>query len=1023
MKRVIALLTLVVLPAMIFAQSNGKIAGTVTGADGTTLAGANVVILGTSYGAAADADGQYFISDVPAGKYTVQFQYIGYATTDVSNIIVSSGLTRNLDQSLQVESIAGQRVTVVAERPLIQMDETSSINTITADDLTNLPIRNDNELLATVPGVVVQDGEVYIRGGRENEVAYFINGTPTTSFGGRSNLIYVPQEATEEIQVQVGGYDASVGGANSGVVTRQINRGTNDWHGNLTMQSDGFGLGEEWLGTNSFGHKLLVGNISGPIVKDKIKFFAGIEVNNQGDSFLMEGKEFEFLGVEDQQIANANYLDIFDLKWPGYRETNDKSMTYTGSITQDFAPLVNNLSVVYTNEENWGTGSVRSMLRNSGATIETAGGDTLDIPGRGAYNTVDRLLIADELSYSLSKNTIIKLGVGYFSVKTEDNDEWFGNDWEKWYDGEAVEEYLGIDRDVWTPFRDERYSQKSSYKLAGITFSRPGTAPDAYYVKRQMSQISANGSFSTIKNNHTITAGFNYRKYKQRELEVTTNVMKFAQDPADGLEDGITSFGSYDDIPVETLGEYVTGFGYDLYDNETDDRTVYGEGEGRLYIDGAKTPSELGFYLQDKFEFNDIVLNAGVRIDVLDSDDETLNYPDSISVYQETGYIDLDEWKQVDAHTYIQPRIGVSFPVSDVAKLYGYYGKFAQMPDLNSTWFYASEYKDQIGQGGYYYGDNSVGYGLEPTTTTQYEVGYTHQLGDNMAIDITGFYKNQKGLLAAERIGSPKGDLAAAYDRRINGDFSTVKGIEFKYTLRRTNRLAGDLNYTFSSAKATGSDGTSYIGAIYQGSDTPKQVMPVEYNQPHVGSIRLDYRYGNNDGGPILENSGVNVLFNFSSGHSWTAVTRPTAMGQATYYNIGVDYMNDTRSREAIEALGSSQTPWAFNTDLRIDKKIPIGSRSITAFMRVTNLFNARNVINVYQITGSADDDGWLTTPGIADDAIAATGGDYNNNGIDDYYELYNAVNIDNDEAYRTEIGGRLISAPRQIFVGLTFNF
>lgn len=1022
MKRVIAILSLVILPAMIFAQTNGKIAGVVTGADGTPLGGANVIVLGTSYGAAADVDGNYFISDVPAGKYTVQFQYIGYATTDVSNVIVSSGLTRSLDQSLQIESIAGQRVTVIAKRPLLQMDKTSSINVITADDLENLPIRNANDLYATVPGVVVQDGKVYIRGGRDNEVAYFVNGTPTTSFGGRANLIYIPQEATEEIQVQVGGYDASVGGANSGVVTRQINRGSNDWRGSLTLQADGFGLGEEWLGTNSYGHRLLVGSISGPLVKDKIKFFAGIETNYQDDSFVMVGKEFEFLGREDQETANASYLDKFDLKWPGYRESNDKFTTFTGSITQDFAPLINNLSVVYTTEENWGTGAVRDLLRNAGAAIETADGEIVDIDGRAGYNTVKRFLISDELSYSLSKNTIIKLNAGYFSVKTEDNDEWFGTDWEKWYDGDAVQEYIGIDEEIWSPFKS-RYSQKTDYKVNGITFNRPGSVPDTYYFRRQMSQISANGSFSTIQNNHTVTAGFNYRKYEQRELGIYPIVMRFAMDPAEGEAAGITSFGSYDNIPVETLAEYVEGFGYDFYGNETDDRTIYGEDENRTYIDGAKKPSELGFYLQDKFEFNDIIINAGVRFDILDPDDETLAYPDSISVYQESGYLDLDEWQKVDAYTYIQPRIGISFPISDVAKIYGYYGKFAQMPDLNATWFYANDYKNQIAQGGYYYGDNSVGYGIEPVTTTQYEIGFARQLGNNMAIGITGFYKNQKGLLTATRVNDPKGDLASSYDRRVNGDFSTVKGVEFQYTLRRTNRLAVNLNYTLSSAKATGSNGTSYIAAIYQGTDTPKQVMPVDHNQPHVGSVRLDYRYGDNDGGPILENSGLNVLFNFSSGHSWTAVYRPSAMAQSDYYDVGVDYMNDTRSREALESIGSSQTPWTFNTDLRLDKKIPIGSKSITLFMRVTNLFNARNVINVYQFTGSPDDDGWLTTPGIADDAIAAIGGDYNNNGINDYVELYNAVNIDNDEAYRTQIGGRLISAPRQIFVGMTFNF
>ena len=1043
MKRVIALLSLVVLPAMIFAQTaNGKIAGVVTSTDGEVLSGANVIVIGTSYGSAADADGRYYISDVPAGKYTIQFQYIGYATTDVSNVIVSSGLTRSLDQALQIETIAGQRVTVVAERPLIQNDKTSSINVITADDLENMPIRNVNAQLATVPGVVVQDNEIYIRGGRENEVAYFINGTPVTCLSSRNSMIGIPQEAVEEMQVQVGGYDASVGGANSGIVTRKINRGTNEWHGSLTLQSDGTGIGDEWFGTKSLGHRLLVGSVSGPLIKDKIKFYANIEANFRDDPFHLVGEPFEFLDRADQETANVAFADTIDLVWPGYRETNDSYIRFTGSITQDFAPVINNLSVIYSTRDAYmlgGTddirssvdGGLRGMLRHNDATIrtstiETTDGDTsytVTIPARRAYDERTRLLITDELSYNLSANTILKLNAGYLSVKTENKDDWFGNDWEKWYDGDAVQDYIGISEDVWTPFKS-RYSQKTHYKLNGIPFGRPGTAPDRYYYKTDTEQFSTNGSFSTVQNNHTITAGFNYRKYTTREIGVDPIMAIFSLPEEEGLDlYQIVTYGSVDAIPIDTRRIYMDGFGFDYDFNETDDRTLYGAGEDVTYIDGPKRPSELGFYLQDKFEFNDIIINAGVRLDVFDPDEETLLYPDSIRLFLDSEYIRLDEWKKVEPYAYIQPRIGISFPVSDIAKIYGYYGKFAQMPDLAATWHTAYDYRTQIGRGGNYYSNNSVGYGIEPSTTTQYEVGFAQQLGNNMAIDITGFYKNQKGLVTVERVSGAKLQGASVYNRQVNGDFSTVKGVEFKYTLRRTNRLALDMNYTFSSAEATGGDAWSYISAVDRGSDTPKMVMPVNFNQPHVGSVKLDYRYVDNDGGPILENLGVNLLFNFSSGHSWTAVYRPGALGQSEYFDVGVDYMNDTRSRKALEPIGASQTPWTFNTDLRIDKRIPLGFANVTVFARVTNLFDRRNVLNVYQVTGSADDDGWLTQPGIADDAIILVGGDVNENGIDDYIELYNAINIDNDEAWNTQIGGRLISAPRQIFVGLTLNF
>ena len=99
-----------------------------------------------------------------------------------------------------------------------------------------MPIRDLNSVLATVPGVVVQNDEVYIRGGRNNEVAYYLNGAGTTNLANRSNLVYVPQEAVEELQVQVGGYDVEISGANSGVIKRTIKQGTSEYSGSFSVQ-------------------------------------------------------------------------------------------------------------------------------------------------------------------------------------------------------------------------------------------------------------------------------------------------------------------------------------------------------------------------------------------------------------------------------------------------------------------------------------------------------------------------------------------------------------------------------------------------------------------------------------------------------------------------------------------------------------------------------------------------------------------------------------------------------------------
>jgi hypothetical protein len=89
LKMVIAptLLLALALTSQLWSGTTGKIAGTVI--DKTTkesLPGANVVVVGTTLGAATDQDGQYTILEVPPGTYNVQISFIGYSTVTISDV-------------------------------------------------------------------------------------------------------------------------------------------------------------------------------------------------------------------------------------------------------------------------------------------------------------------------------------------------------------------------------------------------------------------------------------------------------------------------------------------------------------------------------------------------------------------------------------------------------------------------------------------------------------------------------------------------------------------------------------------------------------------------------------------------------------------------------------------------------------------------------------------------------------------------------------------------------------------------
>ncbi|HQV33728.1 MAG TPA: carboxypeptidase-like regulatory domain-containing protein, partial [Calditrichia bacterium] len=108
----------------ISAQDNGTIAGIlVDAANGEPLIGANVYIEGATLGAASDIEGAFVITGVPAGSYTVVVDYVGYATTTVTNVAVNAGATTKLEIGVKSQLIEADEV--VVEARLLENNEAS----------------------------------------------------------------------------------------------------------------------------------------------------------------------------------------------------------------------------------------------------------------------------------------------------------------------------------------------------------------------------------------------------------------------------------------------------------------------------------------------------------------------------------------------------------------------------------------------------------------------------------------------------------------------------------------------------------------------------------------------------------------------------------------------------------------------------------------------------------------------------------------------------------------------------------
>ncbi|MEW6062575.1 MAG: TonB-dependent receptor, partial [Bacteroidota bacterium] len=203
------------------AGTTGKISGKVTDAKtGEGIPSAIVTVVGTTLGAATDANGSYVIVNVPPGTYSVSVSYIGYQPTRVNNVGVNVDYTTTLNIQLRESTVELGEVVVEGERnPLIRQDQTNPVVAVTSESFQTLPVTTISEVIGLQAGVVTSDdGALHIRGGRSNEIAYTLNGISVNNPYDNLSSIGVATNAVQEVTVSTGTFSAEYGNALSGVV-------------------------------------------------------------------------------------------------------------------------------------------------------------------------------------------------------------------------------------------------------------------------------------------------------------------------------------------------------------------------------------------------------------------------------------------------------------------------------------------------------------------------------------------------------------------------------------------------------------------------------------------------------------------------------------------------------------------------------------------------------------------------------------------------------------------------------------
>jgi hypothetical protein len=297
LKNLMALFLLVLSSGLAMSQgvTTSGITGTVTEANGQPLPGANVVAThlpsGTRYGAVSNVEGKYSIPGMRiGGPYRLSVSFIGFSTQEIDGLNLSLGTFSNVNVSLKEDGQELSEVLITADQNSLFSNERTGANTaIDNRALNKLPTisRSINDFTRLSPQ---SNGQSFAgQDSRLNNItvdgSYFNNSFGLGSGsnpGGRTGVSPISLDAIEQISVNVAPYDVRQGnftGAGVNTVTRS---GTNEFSGSAyyfwrNNNNVGTKAGENTFNPGDFTYKQIGFRVGGPIIKDKLFFFASFE--------------------------------------------------------------------------------------------------------------------------------------------------------------------------------------------------------------------------------------------------------------------------------------------------------------------------------------------------------------------------------------------------------------------------------------------------------------------------------------------------------------------------------------------------------------------------------------------------------------------------------------------------------------------------------------------------------------------------------------------------------------------------
>lgn len=516
LKNLLAFMMLVMSTGLALSQgvTTSGISGIVTEANGQPLPGANVVAThlpsGTRYGAVSNLEGKYSIPGMRVGgPYRLSVSFIGFSTQEVDGLVLSLGVFSNVNVTLKEDGQELSEVLVTASPNSLFSNERTGANTsIDNRALTKLPTisRSINDFTRLAPQ---SNGQSFAgQDSRLNNItvdgSYFNNSFGLGSGsnpGGRTGVSPISLDAIEQISVNVAPYDVRQGnftGAGVNTVTRS---GTNEVSGSAyyffrNNNNVGTQAGENTFNPGDFNYSQIGFRVGGPIIKDKLFFFASFEdeaetrpgttwrANNGNEP--IEGNVTRVLASDLDQLSTF-LRDRFNYETGPYQDYDNETVGTKFLVKFDYN--INDKNKL----------SLRYNHLDSSTDVLLSGSSSL---GFGNRNFRPEALNFQNSNYSINEN--IRSVVAELNTRISNN--------------------ISNNLIVGYTFQDEsRGSRGTFFPMVdilnnGATYTTFGFEPFTPNNELRYKTFQVQNNLQIFAGKHTITAGFSYENYQSENV-------------------------------------------------------------------------------------------------------------------------------------------------------------------------------------------------------------------------------------------------------------------------------------------------------------------------------------------------------------------------------------------------------------------------------------------------------------------------------------------------------------------------